>query len=764
MVTIDTMKMPACRLAVRDPRSPRIYRSLTDPHFPRIPWKRGRCPASEAEVNRHWRLELEKDAPEMVRVAAWDFSRFLAESFGIVFSKNTHKTGRIQVRIDPSVRTVSKRDHRIEIARDRIEVIGVSEWGTACGLYHLQRLMRLNRAPRLACGVIHAALALDPSLTHLAFKQGNMSNLNYPEAYHENYLVRIARAGYTGFHLDLDLGFLCQSKILPELNDPKAARNLATLRDIVARSRRCALDVHVVLYLHPLAPDHPVFRHHPDLAGSEILFTHGRRILCGSHPLARRFYEEQAARLVRETRLAGLILIVGCEGLLHCYTAPVARPRNQTDCLRCGKKDPEQTVAYLVNGIAHAVKQERCEARVAVWPYCSGTWTKTPNAKDLVSKLSADCDFLGNFDTGDRCQRKGVEAVFTDYSLTNVGPSADFRSQAAAAKRRGLKVLAKLESGCPRDIHNVPSIPANTRWARKYANVLESGVSGAMFAWEFTGYTEEIAGELAGWMSWRPCLPARELLRRLAARDFGARNAAGVLKAWRWFDRAMDWFPFSGFTTHFARGSFFIGFTHPLIFDPHRPGELSPQFWLHSTRMLFNVDLQWTHPFGAANCLRTLRQMEQRWDRGCRLLERIRSPGRKNSCVTAKQIEHQALGRGILCTLRTAINLIRFHRLRDQYFHEASNLRLVRRRLTALRDIAKEELANAEEGLACMQRNPRIGHDYVNGVQFTEEMAQSKIAHTRQIIDEVLPLRMFTHSFSMFARDETLRDDGRKWR
>jgi hypothetical protein len=63
-----------------------------------------------------------------------------------------------------------------------------------------------------------------------------------------------------------------------------------------------------------------------------------------------------------------------------------------------------------------------------------------------------------------------------------------------------------------------------------------------------------------------------------------------------------------------------------------------------------------------------------------------------------------------------------------------------------------------------MRRNPRIGHDYVNGLPFTEEMAKSKIAHTKTLIEETLPLWMFSYSFSMFSRDEWLRDDVGPWR
>jgi len=64
----------------------------------------------------------------------------------------------------------------------------------------------------------------------------------------------------------------------------------------------------------------------------------------------------------------------------------------------------------------------------------------------------------------------------------------------------------------------------HTRW-REYESVLKSGVSGAMFVWEFTGYTEEIQVNLPPDVV-APCLPSGELLKRIAAREFGKGNVA----------------------------------------------------------------------------------------------------------------------------------------------------------------------------------------------------------------------------------------------
>jgi hypothetical protein len=426
-------------------------------------------------------------------------------------------------------------------------------------------------------------------------------------------------------------------------------------------------------------------------------------------------------------------------------------------------------VAVLVNGVAAAVKRVAPDALVVAWTYSAFTWAKTAAAVAHVKSLSPDCAYMGNFDTGDSLVREGVRSMSADYSLAMVGPTSIYRRESRAALRKGLGVMAKVESGCSREIHAVPTIPAMTRWARKYARILDSRATGAMFAWQFSGFSESLSEELAGWMSWQPCQPPARLLQRLAARDFGGNNAAGVVQAWRWFDRAMDVFPFSGWTSSFRLGPFSIGFAQPLVLDPLRPGELIPSFWMGASGVkdhpLFISDLAWTHPFGAEVCLKSLLKTERAWARGCRILESLPSPGKRDRVAAGQLDAHQALAHAILCMLRTAIHTVRFLDIRDRYLREASNLKQVRQRLTQMRAIAKQELANTEDGARCLPRNRQIGFDYMNvQLGFTEAMVQSKIAHTRRLIDWELPYRMFLHSYGMARRDEWIWDDGRRYR
>jgi len=285
-----------------------------------------------------------------------------------------------------------------------------------------------------------------------------------------------------------------------------------------------------------------------------------------------------------------------------------------------------------------------------------------------------------------------------------------------------------------------------------------------MFAWQFCSFTGSISEELAGWMSWEPCLPPDDLLYRIAVRDFGASNADRAMAAWRCFDRAMEHFPFSYFTSQFRRGPFSLGFAHPLVLDPlFSVGELPPSFWSSSAgvggpadlkRPMFIADLLWLHPFGFDAGLKALKKTERSWSRGCRLLDSCAAPGRVDAYASARLDEHQALARAVLCMLRTAVNTVRFLDVRDRYFRESSDLRLVRRRLTEMRGIAAAELNNADEGLRCMSRNVRIGFDHGNEFGFTEEMVRAKIVHTRRLIEWSLPYRMFIHSYGLGARDE----------
>ena len=312
----------------RDPRVADVYRMLTTASRQKLAVGEEPRPEATIGIDATWSLHIPAEMPEMAKRAAQDLERFLRDELGVALVANDAQAHHeISARIDPQRwhgPGASKRAHAIVVGDSGIEIVGVSEWGVACGFYHLQRLLRLRKAPCITRGTIEAAPTLEPSLTYLAFKTGSMMGLDYPVAYNDEYLCRIARAGYTGFHLDVNVELFAHSKVLPELNRVDADWQLELLRKIVAKSRRYALEVYLTYYSVELAENHPVFLRHPDVRGSWLLASQNQHVLCSSHELTRRFYNEQMTRLFGAIPdLAGIFLIIGCEGIYHCYTAPV---------------------------------------------------------------------------------------------------------------------------------------------------------------------------------------------------------------------------------------------------------------------------------------------------------------------------------------------------------------------------------------------------------------------------------------------------------
>ena len=747
------------------PRVVELYRRFTQPGHEHLDdWDETGQASGTVRLTEDWFLDLPPAAPEMLAVAARDLRRFLKDAFGVKLAGKRQGQYPLRVIIDPvegSVQGKSPREHVLDLTEKGITITGASEWGAACGLYHLQRLLRLQAAPVLSPGCLRAYPRLSPALAYPAFKAALYDDLQYPEVYDGNYLIRLARAGYSGFHFPINLRMFYSSHILPELNHPQAEAHRRTLAQIVERARQYALEVYLTPYLSPLPEDHPLFLHRPELRGSSMIKAPTVYLPCSSQEPVVEFYAEQISALFREAPgLAGVFLITGCEGFLHCYTAPYRRGPGMTNCPQCSQRNPEAVVAHLLNSVARAVKAVDPQALVVDWSYGAHAWTETRKKHGLISRLSPDCAFMANLDTGDLGEREGVPFMHFDYNLTEVGPSKQYLAQTEAARRRGLPVLAKLESGTPVEFMSIPGVPALTRWARKFA-AARTHADGAMFNWDFSGYLETLPGELAGWMSWEPCPDPEVLLRQMAAREFGAENQGQVLAAWKQFDRALDFVPFSGPVIGHFRGPFYIGFAQPLLLDPLEACSLPVGFRLRGGRNMVVTDLRWTQPFGAEVMLRTLGKMERHWRRGHELLQGTQAPA--GSCQARRLEEHQALCEGLLCVIRTAINTVRFLLRREELFRAPSNLQTIRRHLQALRRLAREELTNAEDGLACMKRNPLIGYDYIYRGGFNTEKVESKIALTRQLIDEELPFSMFVWSHVMHSREEWLWDDGRKF-
>ena len=635
--------------------------------------------------------------------------------------------------------------YAITVGKNGVCIKADTPRGAARALFRLQAMMRLRRAPYLVKGSFDSAKDLAPSVAYLAFSTMSTVAMDYPEAYHENYLKRLARSLYTGFHLNLKLALFTKSELLSEFDSPEADENIATLRKIVACAARFGLEVYLSYYLEPIKGDHPAFQRLPEIRGSRFVGTDDLYICCNSHDLVRRFYTEQAARLFREVPdLGGLLMISGCEGFLHCHTACAQTPDGRCECPRCRELEPERSVADMFNMVAAGVKKVAPEAEVVVWNYGIHAWSNVLGEK-FVSYLSKDCTVMANFDTGDDFQLEGASGTHFDYSFTCVGPSSPYKAQLKLVQKRKMKMMAKCESGTPLEYCSLQYVPAMTRWERKFANIINMGTAGAVFNWKFVGYTEGLSQELAGLMSGGE---QKSALKRLAAQHYGEDNLATLFQAWKKFDRAIDFHPFSIGSAGYFRGPFYIGPAQPLLLTTDAPADIPPSFyWRNGRSPLFMNSLSFVEPFGVKSFMKAVTKLEQHWSAGVEILEKLSL--HPEDPYLAKEIKaHIEICKLFQCFIRSAKAMAQFYILRDSFQQEAYSPEQAKVKLQAMREIALAEISNTEAAMAILKENHRIAFCYGYRYGISVEMCEYKLKHTKRLIEKELPQKYYGLTFS----------------
>ncbi|MBR2427253.1 MAG: hypothetical protein IKB16_11015 [Lentisphaeria bacterium] len=685
-----------------------MYDRLTSPVSAIVPDPAARKRKNEIQA-ASFRLNTDSKAAPIL-TACEDLNRMAADFTG----------PEIQLNISTARDNGKSRQYKLSILAGEIRIEAETPAGAARALRRIAARLDLRKAPFLEKGEWTSADSLETALTHPAFKQDKTNTLNWPVAYPEQYLRRIAAAGYTGFHINVDMTLFCQSDLLPEFTNPDAEKNKEDLRKLTELAEKCGLDVYLSLYLHPISGDHPVFARRKDLRGSRFINTDNWYILCSSQPEVHAFYAEQMRNLFSGVpALGGIIAISGCEGWLHCHTA------NQPGtCPICATKDIEKETATMFNTMAAAVRETAPEAKFIVWNYGIFAWTDIC-AEKFISLLSSDCTVMANFDTGDEFSIAGVRGTYFDYSLSCTGPSRPYSEQQKTAGNNGNPFMAKLESGAPLEFCSLAYVPAMTRWQRKYDGVMTSA-TGALFNWKFIGYNEGLAQKAAGYTSMGE---GADLIKKMAIREFGKANSAKAVAAWKQFDRAMDFHPFSRNSAGYFKGPFFIGPAQPLFLT--EPREVPAIFQnRHVNRATWMTNLQFAEPFGVKAMLYALRKMEFHMAKGCDLMP-------------ANAGFHGALCRMFLCFIRTGINMTEFYKLRESFHLESYTPEQALEKIKNMQDIAKQELANTETAMTLLEAYPEMAFSWIYRHGISMEQCQWKIEHTKKLIERELPMKYY---------------------
>lgn len=358
------------------------------------------------------------------------------------------------------------------------------------------------------------------------------------DPYPDNYLAQLAAAGADGVWLQAVLYKLAAFPWDAKLSSRYEER-LKNLRKLVARARRHGMGVW--LYLNePRSMPLNFFAAHPDLKG---VTEKEHAALCTSHPDVQKFLADSVASICKAVpELAGFFTITASENLTNCWSH-----RKGDQCPRCGKRSPAAVIAEVNAVIQRGIDATGGPQRLIAWDW---GW-QDPWSAEAINALPPKVTLMSVSEWSLPIERGGTKSAVGEYSISSVGPGPRATRHWEIARRRGLKVMAKIQAGNTWELSAVPYIPAVENVARHAANLREAHVDGLMLGWTLGGWPSpnmEVANELSA----SPALSPQQAMLRVAERRYGRTMAPAVVQAWHQYSVAFSEFPFNISTVYTA--------------------------------------------------------------------------------------------------------------------------------------------------------------------------------------------------------------------
>lgn len=541
--------------------------------------------------------------------------------------------------------------------------------------------------------------------------------LTASHAYTDAVLADIATQGFNAIWVHGELRVMVPSRVFPELG-ADAPKHLRSMRELIARAGRHGLRVFV--YLQPprgLPLDDPFWQAHrevggvvtPDLSGLPI------RAFCTSHARVKDYLRDSSSRLFEELPdLGGVILITASEFPAHCYSKVHAVRGDATTCPRCAGRHPVDVVLELVRLVRDGVRRASGTADLIVWNWSWRMYEPNPNRR-IIAGLPEDVILMADFERGGRRRILGRMRPIDEYSLGYVGPSATFRHSVELARRRGLKVMAKLQIGTTHELATVPNLPLIGILYGKVRTLKRLGVESFLGCWSFGCAPSANTAAFNRFWALAPLPPRRMALRGFAADHFPGCRPTQVLAAWNQFARAMAHYPFCFAFIYFGPVNYAMGL--PVAPTQAAGTPLGPS-WVDVERGEW-LEGKWLDNFEWSEIPMALEQLAAEWGKGVKLLEAglhgCEGPHTRPELDNARIIGH---------SFRSAWNLHRFFALRKSW-SDACRPDYVR--------IAQDEIENLEAALPILERDPRFGwHGECHAYLYDAAAVRRKLEALRQ--------------------------------
>lgn len=439
----------------------------------------------------------------IIMTAVRDFEDYLFTSMNVSASVKKSGTGTVYIKLGKNLgKAEGYMGYRITVTNDNIILEGYDERGIAQGLYYLEDLMNIKKAPFIKTGVTERKALFSPRITQSPF---GMYEWN------DDAFKILAHRGFDAIDL--------------WITDPWTNKRgeYIDIRLIAERAQKYGIDVYVELYAAHSA--------HPDDDG------------------AQEFYDQLYSTLFDVCPIIKGVTVVG-EATNFASRDPRVglspHSKNFIDNIPTGKISPGwypcSDYPAWIEMIKKAVRKKRADADVIL---CSYNWGFQPEKErlELINNLPTDITLLATWDMFHKFKVGDSVEDICDYSLSFEGPGEYFISEATAAKARGIKVYAIANcSGRTWDFGTVPYEPMPEQWIKRYKNMQkahdELGLKGVIENIHY-GFHPSIITDLEKQAFFTPVESLEDTLIKLLERDFGAENLTAVKSATELFSSAI---------------------------------------------------------------------------------------------------------------------------------------------------------------------------------------------------------------------------------
>lgn len=614
------------------------------------------------------RISIPAESGEVLRNAARDFADYLFASMEVGAAIVCKRRAQVVVTIDGKL---GARTSCITTTKDAVAIAASDERAAAQALYHLEDLMNLRRAPFLRCGKEKRTARFSPRMVHSGWGMDLIP---------ENYLRRMVHYGYDAL--------LVYAR---SVDKTKSSSKYEDIGAIIRRAASFGIDVYLYTSVKAYV--------HPDDPGAQEVFdrTYGE--------IARAYPEAKGIVLVGESCAFPSKDERACSDPFEVKQARGdKRPapgwfpcRDYPDWLRCVKR---------------AIGRHAPGMKVLFWTY---NWSKDRTPEMPAARLALidalpkeGTVLLSTFEMPEMVElSEEFSTAVSDYTVTCPGPGKVFASEEKKAVERGLELFTMCNTGGRTwDFGTAPFEPYPHQWAKRWSALrranAEWGLSGLMESHHY-GWMPNFVSELAKEAYTEGGLPFDEHLRMIAARDFGEANADEVVAIWKdWSEKGSRHPP----TLGNQYGPFRIGPAYPFNFGGKRierrdfPELHYAAYGIDICHLNFTEEL-----WGERMCetekvpaeLKLLRPLAESFFSGAARMRHMSLSLKGRQAREAHRMS--VLGEYLARVVNSAINL-----KRGAVAWEAKDD-------AALKEIAREELANARAALPLVDADSRLGFE-----------------------------------------------------